>query len=65
MAEIKARLLEKDIFISLVSFCKLLVEEKWPCLKVSIATNKRARKYDLGWTRTRPKHCQLTRATNT
>ena len=33
VAEIKARFLEKDIFVGLVSICKLLIEEKWPCLK--------------------------------
>ena len=65
VTEIKSRWLEKDIFVGLVPICKLLIEEKWPCLKVSIASNKRACKNDLGWARTHPKHCQLIRVANT
>lgn len=41
-----------------------MLEQKWPDLKVSLTTIKRARKYDLGWIRTRPKYCQLVRTAN-
>ena len=41
-----------------------MLEERWPDLQVSISTIKRARKYDLGWIRTRPKYCQLIRVAN-
>ena len=40
-----------------------LLLEKWPMLKVSINTIKRARKH-LGWVATRPKYCQIVRETN-
>ena len=43
---------------------KDLLEERWPELRVSIPTIKRARKYDLGWIRTRPQYCQLVRVVN-
>ena len=43
---------------------KVLLEERWPELRVSIPTIKRARKYDLGWIRTRPQYCQLVRVVN-
>ena len=33
--------------------------ERWPDLPVSLATTKRAWKYDLGWIRSLPKYCQL------
>ena len=41
-----------------------MLEERWPDLQVSLSTIKRARKYDLGWIRTRPKYCQLIRVAN-
>ena len=41
-----------------------MLEERWPELKVSICTIKRARKHNLGWIRTRPKYCQLVRVAN-
>ena len=40
-----------------------LVEERWPEIKASLSTYKRARK-DLGWVATRPKYCQLIREAN-
>ena len=43
---------------------KNLLEKRWPKLRVSISTIKRARKYDLGWIHTRPKYCQLVRVVN-
>ena len=112
MSEIKARLLEEDISVSLMSIYRLLkknertgsivdlkrkpstprilraehlkfiddalaeddeltarrlrnmLEEKWPGLKVSITTIKRALKYDLGWIRTHARYCQLIRTAN-
>ena len=40
---------------------KSMLEERWPELRVSIPTIKRARKYDLGWIRTHPQYCHLVR----
>lgn len=39
------------------------VEDRWPEIKASLSTYKRARR-DLGWVATRPKYCQLIREAN-
>ena len=36
---------------------RVILEDRWPDVKVSLSTVKRARK-DLGWIATRPKYCQ-------
>ena len=41
-----------------------MLEQRWPELKVSICSIKRAWKHDLGWICTRPKYCQLIRVVN-
>ena len=40
------------------------LREKWPDVSVSLSTIKRARKYELGWIKSRPKYCQLVRVAN-
>ena len=40
-----------------------LLEDRWPDLKVSLSTIKRARR-QLGWVATSPKYCQLVREAN-
>ena len=54
------------MFVNFVPIYMLLVQDKWPGLKVhvSITTIKHSGKYDLGWTLTCPEHCQLLRTAN-
>ena len=42
---------------------RMMLEDRWPDVKVSLSTVKRARKH-LGWIATKPKYCQLIRDAN-